>query len=157
MKHASIALAALLALGTGAVATAQQAPDPNAQPTTTQQTTTTTTTTVDQDRNADLDDAAAMGPNNAYGDPICGTWSNGVWTANGNCPGYATGPHRARVAGTITAVKGHLVTVQQADRTLVINDQPALNRQMSGKVAVGRQIVAYGYWRDQNFYATIIE
>jgi hypothetical protein len=39
----------------------------------------------------------------------------------------------------------------------VINDQPALNRQSSGRVAVGRQIVAYGYWRDGNFYATAME
>ena len=26
----------------------------------------------------------------------------------------------------------------------------------SGKVAVGRVVVAYGYWQDQNFYATAI-
>jgi hypothetical protein len=122
-----------------------------------QQTTTTTTTTTDTDPNADMNDTAAMGPNNQYGDPICGAWVNGVWQPNGHCPGYAVGPHRARVAGTITAVQGHLVTVQLADRTIVVNDQPALNRQMSGRVAVGRQIVAYGYWRDGNFYATAME
>jgi hypothetical protein len=109
------------------------------------------------DPNADMNDNAAMGPNNQYGDPICGVWVNGVWQPNGHCPGYAVGPHRARVAGTITIVRGHLVTVQLADRTLVINDQPALNRQTSGRVAVGRQIVAYGYWRDGNFYATAME
>ena len=68
----------------------------------TQQTTTTTTTTVDTDPNADMNDTAAMGPNNQYGDPICGVWVNGVWTGNGHCPGYAVGPRRARVAGTIT-------------------------------------------------------
>ena len=154
MKQASMALAALLAISTGSIAMAQTTPDTN---TTTQQTTTTTTTTVDKDPNADLDDAAAMGPNNQYGDPICGAWSNGVWQANGHCPAYAVGTRRARVAGTITAVKGHLVTVQQATRTVIVNDQPALNNQMTGKVAVGRQIVAYGYWTDGNFYATIIE
>jgi len=157
MKHASIALAAILALSTGAIAMAQQTTDQPTPGTTTQQTTTTTTTTVEKDPNADLDDTAAMGPNDQYGDPICGSWSSGTWTPNGHCPGYAVGPRRARVAGTITAVKGHLVTVAQADRTLTINDQPALNRQMTGKVAVGRQIVAYGYWVDHNFYATIIE
>lgn len=123
----------------------------------TQQTTTTTTTTTDTDPNADVNDSAAMGPNNQYGDPICGVWLNGVWQPNGHCPGYAVGPRRARVAGTITIVRGHLVTVQLADREVVINDQPALNRQMSGRVAVGRQIIAYGYWRDGNFYATAME
>jgi len=122
----------------------------------TQQTTTTTTTTT-TDPNADLNDPAAMGPNNQYGDPRCGAWVNSVWTPNGNCPGYAVGPRRARIAGTITAVRGHLVTVQLADRTIVINDQPALNRETSGRVAVGRQVVAYGYWRDGNFYATAME
>jgi hypothetical protein len=123
----------------------------------TQQTTTTTTTTTDTDPNADMNDQAAMGPNNQYGDPICGVWVNGVWQDNGHCPGYTAGPRRARVAGTITIVRGHLVTVQLADKTVVINDQPALNRQTSGRVAVGRQIIAYGYWRDGNFYATAME
>jgi hypothetical protein len=156
MKHASIALAALLALSMGAAALAQQT-DQTTQGQTTQQTTTTTTTTVDKDPNADLDDTAAMGPNSQYGDPVCGVWQNGTWTPNGHCPGYAVGHHRARVAGTITVVKGHLVTVQQSTQTITINDQPALNRQMTGKVAVGRQIVAYGYWVGPNFYATVIE
>jgi hypothetical protein len=156
MKYTSLALAALLALATGAVALAQ-VPDQATPGTTTQQTTTTTTTTVDKDPNADIDDTAAMGPNNQYGDPICGMWANGTWTPNGKCPSYAVGPHRARVAGTITAVKGHLVTVQQATQTVVINDQPALDRMQTGKVAVGRQVVAYGYWAGGNFYATVIE
>ncbi len=155
MKYTSLALAALLALSTGAVATAQETQDQPTPGTTTQQTTTTTTTTVDP--NADVNDPAAMGPSNQYGDPICGTWANGTWTPNGKCPSYAVGPHRSRVAGTITAVKGHLVTVQQATQTVVVNDQPALDRMQTGKVAVGRQIVAYGYWAGGNFYATVIE
>jgi hypothetical protein len=123
----------------------------------TQQTTTTTTTTVDNDPNADINDTAAFGPNNQYGDPICGAWAAGVWQPNGHCPGYVVGPRRARIAGTITFVRGHLVTLQLADRTLVINDQPALNRQTSGRVAVGRSLVAYGYWRNGSFYATAME
>jgi len=125
--------------------------------TTTQQTTTTTTVTVDKDPNADLLDAAAVGPNNVYGDPICGAWGNGLWKDNGHCPGYSVGPHRVRAAGTITSVKGHLVTIQQADRSMVINDQPALNRQETGRVAVGRAIVAYGYMQDGVFYATTFQ
>jgi hypothetical protein len=149
-QSTALALAAMLAALT-MPALAQQDAQPQQQ--TTQQTTTTTTTTTN-DPDADTDDTAAMGPNNQYGDPICGVWASGVWQPNGHCPGYAVGPHRARVAGTITEVKGHLVTVQQAEKSLVINDQPALNRQTSGRVAVGRQIVAYGYWDGGNFYAT---
>lgn len=126
-------------------------------PATQQTTTTTTTTTTDTDPNADNDDKAAFGPNDQYGDPICGVWMNGVWQPNGHCPDYAVGPHRMRIEGTITAVKGHLVTVQQATRTIVVDDTPALNRQMTGKVAVGRRIIAYGYVRGDNYYATIIE
>jgi hypothetical protein len=148
----ALALAALLAAMT-APAFAQPI---QAQQQTTQQTTTTTTTTS-TDPNADVNDPAAMGPNNAYGDPVCGDWVQSTWQPNGHCPGYAVGPHRARVAGTITIVRGHLVTIQQADRTLVINDQPALNRQTTGRVAVGRQIIAYGYWNGGNFYATALE
>ena len=153
MRKWSLAFAALLTVGwTAGTASAQTAPSPPAQ-STTQQTTTTTTTTYDTDTNVN---PADVGPNNQYGDPICGTWTNGTWQDNGHCPGYAVGPRRTHVVGTITAVKGHLVTVQQADKSLVINDQAALNNQQSGKVAVGRQIDAYGYWKDGNFYATQI-
>lgn len=153
MKFTSIAVAALFSVAlTAAAASAQETAPPPAQ-TTTQQTTTTTTTTNDTD---DTVDPADMGPKNQYGDPICGVWASGVWQDNGHCPGYAVGPRRAHVTGTITAVKGHLVTVQQTTKTIVINDQPALNNQTSGKVAVGRQIDAFGYWKDGNFYATHI-
>ncbi|HEY5340851.1 MAG TPA: hypothetical protein VIK27_07485 [Candidatus Aquilonibacter sp.] len=150
-KSIALVLAAALAGALTIPALAQTTPDQ----TQTHRTTTTTTTTVD--RGADTDDTAAMGPDNQYGDPICGAWASSVWQANGHCPGYVVGKRRARVAGTITAVKGHLVTLQQADKSLVINDQPALNRQTSGHVAVGRQLVAFGYWRDGNFYATAME
>jgi hypothetical protein len=60
------------------------------------------------------------------------------------------------VAGTIVSVKGHLVTVQQTNRQVVIDDSAALSNQSSGRVAVGRQIVAHGYWQAGNFYATAI-
>jgi hypothetical protein len=60
------------------------------------------------------------------------------------------------VAGTIISVKGHLVTVQQTNRSVVIDDSAALSNQSSGRVAVGRQIVAHGYWQAGNFYATAI-
>lgn len=58
------------------------------------------------------------------------------------------------IRGTITAVNGHLVTVQRSDGNVVVNDQEALNNQMTGNVAVGRQIVARGHWQDGTFYAT---
>jgi len=62
----------------------------------------------------------------------------------------------ARIEGTITIVKGHLVTVQQSTGVVIIDDTPALSNQFTGKVAVGRRIVAHGYWDGDNFFATII-
>jgi hypothetical protein len=83
--------------------------------------------------------------------PDCGTWQSGTWVASGKC---GASDYRSHVAGTITGVKGHLVTLQQTTQSLVINDGPALERQDSGKVAVGRQVSAIGYWRNGTFYAT---
>ena len=91
-----------------------------------------------------------------YDDTRCGTWQNDVWVPNGNCTPDATRYRHDSVAGTITEVKGHLVTLQLSSRTLVVNDQPALDHQATGKVAVGRQVVAYGYWDSGTFYATSI-
>ncbi len=88
-----------------------------------------------------------------YLDTACGSWVNDEWVPNGNC---SEGFRHDKVSGTITIVKGHMVTVQQATQTIVIDDQPALDAQRTGKVAVGRVIVAYGFWRDSNFYATSI-
>ncbi|MBV8244981.1 MAG: hypothetical protein JOZ38_03585 [Candidatus Eremiobacteraeota bacterium] len=88
----------------------------------------------------------------------CGAMVNGVWTSNGNCSTFTDqGAQRARVVGTITFVKGHLVTVQQSTRSLVVNDEPALEHKTTGRVAVGRQIVAVGYWHDGTFYARRFE
>jgi hypothetical protein len=97
--------------------------------------------------------SAALAAESPYVDTACGTWVNDEWVPNGNCQGSI---RHDTVSGTITIVKGHLVTVQQSTRTVVINDQPALNAKQTGKVAVGRSIVAYGYWMDGNFYATAI-
>jgi hypothetical protein len=58
------------------------------------------------------------------------------------------------IAGTITAVNGHLVTIQRSAGTIVVNDQPALDNQTTGNVAVGRQVVARGYWQGGTFFAT---
>jgi hypothetical protein len=89
-----------------------------------------------------------------YTDTACGSWVNDDWVPNGNCPPESAHLRHDSVTGTITIVKGHLVTVQQSNGTVVINDQPALDAKQSGKVAVGRTIVAYGYWLNNNFYAT---
>jgi hypothetical protein len=95
-------------------------------------------------------------PSGTYDDANCGAWVNDVWVPNANCTAFVTVIRHDSLAGTITAVKGHLVTIQQTNRSLVLNDQPALDRKQTGKVAVGRQIVAYGYWQDGTFYATAI-
>ncbi len=65
--------------------------------------------------------------------------------------------HPHRVSGTITAVHGHLVTIQQSRGTIVINDQQALDAKTTGQVAVGRQIIAQGRWQDGTFYATALQ
>ena len=62
-----------------------------------------------------------------------------------------------RVSGTITYVKGHLVTLQQTNQQVVINDEPGLLARETGKIAVGRQVVAIGYWQGGTFYATRIQ
>ena len=89
-----------------------------------------------------------------YVDTACGSWQGDSWVPNGSCSGVAY--RHEVVAGTITGVKGHLVTLQQTNRSVVIDDSAALNNESSGRVAVGRQIVAHGYWRGDNFYATAI-
>jgi hypothetical protein len=93
-------------------------------------------------------------PSAVYLDTACGSWQTDTWTPNASCTG-APKKH-ARVDGTITMVKGHLVTVQQSTGTIVVDDTPALAKEDTGKVAVGRTIVAHGYWDGENFYATLI-
>lgn len=93
-------------------------------------------------------------PAGPYVDTACGAWQGDTWSPNTTCTGDVK--RHQRVEGTITIVKGHLVTVQQGTGTVVIDDTPALNNKFTGKVAVGRSIVAHGYWDGDNFYATII-
>ncbi|HXO17518.1 MAG TPA: hypothetical protein VN909_05060 [Candidatus Dormibacteraeota bacterium] len=92
-------------------------------------------------------------PGAPYSDTNCGSWQGDTWAPNGNCP---TAYKHEVVAGTIVSVKGHLVTLQQTTKQVVIDDSSALSNQNSGRVAVGRQIVAHGYWQGENFYATAI-
>jgi hypothetical protein len=98
--------------------------------------------------------AAQTQPVAPYNDAACGTWQGDTWAPNGSCT--SDEKRHSRVEGTITIVKGHLVTVQQGTGTVVVDDTPALSNQFTGKVAVGRRIVAHGYWDAGNFYATII-
>jgi hypothetical protein len=86
-------------------------------------------------------------------EPICGSWETGTWVPTGAC---GANDYRSHVSGTVTAVKGHLVTLQQTTKSLVINDQPALDQRTTGRVAVGRQVVAVGFWRNGTFYATLL-
>jgi hypothetical protein len=104
---------------------------------------------------AGAQDAPPMAaPPGVYNDSACGSWQGDQWQSNGSCT--TTDYRHAVVAGTITSVKGHLVTLQQTNGTAVIDDSAALNNETTGRVAVGRQIVAHGYWRGNNFYATAI-
>jgi hypothetical protein len=89
-----------------------------------------------------------------YVDSVCGAWNGDTWVPNASCQPDL---HRhERIEGTITIVKGHLVTVAQSNKSIVIDDTPALANKLTGEVAVGRQIVAHGYWDAGTFYATII-
>jgi hypothetical protein len=93
-------------------------------------------------------------PSAPYNDTYCGSWQGDTWVPNGNCA--STAYKHEVVAGTIVSVKGHLVTLQQTTKQVVIDDSAALSNQNSGRVAVGRQIIAHGYWQGENFYATAI-
>ena len=95
-------------------------------------------------------------PSGTYVDTSCGSWQDDVWVDNGTCKTYVTIVRHDTINGTITSVTGHLVTIQQSNKSVVINDQPALDHKQTGKVAVGRQVVAYGYWMSGTFYATSI-
>jgi len=144
-RISSLALSLTMVAGLAAAAGAQTAPNPPPpQQTTTQQTTTPdgqTTTTV----------------TSTYVDSKCGAWHGDNWMPTGACDaGVISAYKHQRLAGTITAVQGHLVTIQQTDKSVVVNDQPALIDKMSGRVAVGRQVVAHGYWDKGTFYATAL-
>jgi len=100
--------------------------------------------------------APAFADQPPYVDTTCGSWVNDAWVPNGNCPADTPDLRHDTVSGTITSVSGHLVTLQQATRTVVINDQPALDNKQSGQVAVGRIVVAHGFWQHGTFFATAI-
>jgi hypothetical protein len=79
-----------------------------------------------------------------------------AWMPTGAATEIGSTFRHEAVSGTITEVSGHLLTIQQTARSLVIDDRPAFDARQAGKVAVGRTIVAYGYWRGGDFFATAI-
>jgi hypothetical protein len=104
--------------------------------------------------------------------PECGAMVSGQWTPNGHCHEFATcgvyandawtlnstcSDKHLRLSGVITMVKGTMVSIQQADRTITIDDRPAIKNQTSGRVAVGRSVIVHGYWDTGMFYATRID
>jgi len=100
---------------------------------------------------------------------VRGYWQGGTFYAtsfaDANVYGYAAFPGETTyvagrlpgaIRGTITSVNGHLLTLRGPAGTIVVNDQPALNRKLTGNVAQGREVVAIGYWRGGTFYADTI-
>jgi hypothetical protein len=134
-----------------------------------------TTSTTQTTKTVESGTMDTVGPHNPY----CGAWTDGAWTPNGNCvtettttttttqaaPSTSTqvvavpvnGRVAERISGQITAVNGHMVTMQHGDRTLIVDDSRALSRQDTGRVATGRAVVAHGYWEDGVFYANLFE
>ena len=109
----------------------------------------------------------------------CGYWSEGVWVVTpcaqpqypppSQCGYYdeygdwvptPCGPPRhaqMAVSGRIVGVDGNMLAVATGPtRTVVVNDQPALNRLATGHIYTGRYITAYGYWDGGQFIATSI-
>jgi hypothetical protein len=83
----------------------------------------------------------------------CGYWSDGVWVETPCAPRRQL----AAISGTIIGVNDNMLTVQTGPmQTVVVNDQPALNRGDSGQIYTGRVITAYGYWDGGDFVATSI-
>jgi hypothetical protein len=135
---------------------------------------TVTTQTTKTVRTGTMD---TVGPHNPY----CGAWVNDTWTPNGNCVSETTttttttrpaAPANAttvvvappanrriaeRISGKIVGVNGNMVTLQRGDRTMIVDDSRALDRQDTGRVATGRVVIAHGYWQDGTFYASSFE
>ena len=99
-----------------------------------------------------------------------GRYGNGQYGRSGNCGQYGgqygngqygngqygNGQYGNGQYGNGQYGNGNQVQIQQQNRgsRITINDQPALDRQTSGRVSVGRYVTAYGYWQNGVFYAT---
>ncbi|HEY8314033.1 MAG TPA: hypothetical protein VIG51_07635 [Candidatus Baltobacteraceae bacterium] len=84
----------------------------------------------------------------------CGNYGNG----NGGYGGRNQRGGNSQVSGLIVGVNGNQITLQEGiGRQIRVNDQPALDRQQTGRVYVGRSVTAYGYYQNATFYATSIQ
>lgn len=89
----------------------------------------------------------------SYQSSPCGYWSQGTWIASPCAPRR----QRAAVSGTVVGISNNMLTVQTGPaQTVVVNDEPALNRMDTGRIFTGRVITAYGYWDGGEFIATSI-
>jgi hypothetical protein len=110
----------------------------------------------DNDNDGDNGERYNNGNGNGYG---YGRANRTCANANG---GYGNSP--AVVRGTIVSVNGDVLTIAQSANNgqygeyggpaIRIDDQPALDTQQTGRVAVGRFVTAYGYWQNGTFFAT---
>jgi hypothetical protein len=154
------------AFGASLVAALAFAPilQPSASTTASAQTTTVQTTTVQ----TPTGQTVVIDQSPQCGDTVSGQWTPngkcrefadcGVWTADGIwAPNGLCAKQHMRLTGVITIVKGSMVTIQQSDHTITINDKPALNNEMTGRVAVGRTVTVHGFWQDGTFFATSID
>lgn len=106
----------------------------------------------------------------SYGGPY-GTYGNSGAYGNGQYGYGASGQYgygapygcpsmqgNAMVRGMIVAVNGNQVAIAQSGGApILVNDGPALQNRLSGPVAVGRYVVAFGYWQSGVFFATRIQ
>lgn len=76
-----------------------------------------------------------------------GYYNNNGYYNNGN---YNNGYYNNGYNGGLRYNNG------RGGRQITINDQPALDRQMSGRVSVGRFVKCDGYWQNGVFYATVM-
>jgi hypothetical protein len=83
----------------------------------------------------------------------CGTWQYDVWSPGFPCQ---AGDDASLVSGTLTAVNGHLLTLQRPTDVITIDDRIALERRATGRVADGLETTARGYWQGNTFYATAL-
>lgn len=110
-------------------------------------------------RNRDRDDRRGNGNagDRRYGN---GTYANGAY-GNRAYAGNCAGGGNTAVSGTIVQVNGNDVTLQQGryggGGDITIDDQPALDAQMTGRVVTGRYVTAYGYWMNGRFVATRLQ
>lgn len=113
--------------------------------------------------------ASGLGPDSPY----CGAWVGSVWKPNGNCTVPAASrttnttiaaetssattngtPNsvQQRVHGMIVGWSDNMLTLQRGKLQLTVNDQPAIDHHATGRIEMGRKVIAEGYWKDGTFF-----